>query len=229
MRKRYVCTENRGIARERDGDKSKVPLKLRGVSDADNLFMGLSKQGNVGIPPFPPLGIPLVHTYRKRSFTLLEVIIASFFCVLIVTFLFESRRQFTLKQGEIEKVKEEVFAHEKIYLRLKPIFLNLERCEWKNGVLHLEHVSFIDREKTFRGKLSSTLQVDQGKLVLKTFGHQENVREQILSEDPSLSLNCLVFEPAKGEWRPPELKDKKPDFVKLEIGTVIYPFRVGLK
>jgi type II secretory pathway component PulJ len=141
-----------------------------------------------------------MSTCKKKSFTLIEIVIGLLLAAILVGGLFEIQRQFTLLQNKVEQAKQTVFERQRFYSRLAQIFKNLDSCRIDDNaavssekVLVLEYVSDLDHDRNFRGKCTASLHKDGNNLILATQSKAER-KEVLLKLEKGTTIQFSVFD-----------------------------------
>ncbi len=166
---------------------------------------------------------------KKRSFSLLEIVIGFLLVALLMVVVFESQRHFKTQEKIVAEMQEFSLERQRISLRLKPLFLHLENLQWDGNRLNIWYENLIDPKKEFRGSLVSTLGWHNGELFLTTWGPKGEVHHEVLLKSKESFLNCLLFDEKENKWREFHSKEPIPDFFKLVINGTEFPFPIQKK
>ena len=151
---------------------------------------------------------------KKKSFTLIEIIIGMLLGALLVGGLFEIQRQFNILQNKVEQTKQIVFGRERLYARLTQIFTNLDDCWIDNNSLVLKYASTLDPDRAFRGDCLSLIHQDGNSLVLTTYT-KDTKQEVLLKLDKHATLHFSVFDSKTSKW----IEEWPRDFFKKNPST----------
>lgn len=154
---------------------------------------------------------------KKRSLTLLEVMIALSLTAILLSVIFTSYRQTTISQAKLEKAKIEVLTNKTIEQRLTYIFSHLtsekqhnnNKTEGESSPLYtlslptskgvaliLEYDNGIDPDPSFSHHIKSELYLShKEELCLTTYSHTGLARREVLKEDIS-ELKFSFFDPS---------------------------------
>ncbi len=105
---------------------------------------------------------------RKRSLTLLEIIIAFTLLGFLLTALLPIYFQTKKQQILFEKGKEEILQRLRFYFRIKHLFENSSIKVNKEGHLVFTYDNPLDPDENFRTKVTSTLKWNGQQIVLNT-------------------------------------------------------------
>ncbi len=105
---------------------------------------------------------------RKRSLTLLEVIIAFTLLGFLLTALLPIYFQTKKQQILFEKGKEEILQRLRFYFRIKHLFENSATVKIEKDHLVFTYDNALDPDKSFRANVASTLKWNGKEIVLKT-------------------------------------------------------------
>lgn len=174
--------------------------------------------------------------YKKKSFTLIEIIIGFLLAALLIGGLFEIQRQFNLLQNKVEQTKQIVFGRQRFYSRLAQIFNRLDKC-WVDGTsLVLEYTDDLDPDREFRGKCLALLHHTDNALFLTTYA--KGAKQEILlkiDKHATVSFELFDTKSPRGikEWSADIFEKKLPDLerrmLKITIdmpkkGKIEFPF-----
>jgi type II secretory pathway pseudopilin PulG len=146
---------------------------------------------------------------KKRSLTLLEVVIAIALLGLLLTGLFNSFRQGLKKNITARELKQKVLQLELFQQRLKTLFSSLDEevgvalenhPDASGLALIVSYKQLIDPEFDMCGTLRGMLFLNQQKeLCLACWSEQGKGRIEILL-DKIDTFKCRFFDPKKGQW-----------------------------
>ncbi|WP_420421546.1 type II secretion system protein [Simkania sp.] len=125
---------------------------------------------------------------KKRSLTLIEIMIALGIVSLLLAVMFPHFRETMRMKKQIEIEKSYVFAKAHVQERLATLFSKtthyFKTIQEKDEILELQFKfdNGYDDDKNFRGDVTGYLWCDKGTLRLKISGKKEAVREEILLE-----------------------------------------------
>jgi len=168
---------------------------------------------------------------RKRSISLLEVIIAFGLTALVVSFLFGFYRQLLKSQQPLEKDRQEAHSSIIVQLRLAKLFSEINADQLLKGnlpfftdeiegskALILYHDNGIDKEPGFCGSIPSALYIQGGQLCLMSWSIDEEGRKEVFFEGIN-NLKFYFFSKSKKKWvekwPEPLEKDPFPSMVKI--------------
>lgn len=130
----------------------------------------------------------MIIAMKKRSLTLIEIMIALGIASLLLAVMFPHIRETMRMKKQIEVEKSFVFAKAHVQERLATLFSktthHFKTVQEKDSPLKLQFKfdNGYDDDENFRGMLTGYLWNDKGTLRLKFTGKQEAVREEVLLE-----------------------------------------------
>ncbi len=161
----------------------------------------------------------------KRSFLLLEFMIALSLLGIIVAFLFSTYRDLSLTKTILQKERQEILSRQKLQLRLGQIFSQLNTLEIKQPHSYtFTYDNGTDPDLQFCGLLTGHLQIDpKHRLVLVSTSNQGPTRQEILGEEIK-SFELKFFNRQKGEWEN-KYPSEKPFMMQLTLNhSITLPF-----
>ena len=172
---------------------------------------------------------------RKRSLTLLEVIIAMVLLGILLTGLFNCFRQGLKTNIVAKELKQKVLQLELFQQKLKHLFLSQEGVwidthpDVKERALMLFYEQETDPEPQMCGYVQGMLYLNKNKeLCLATWSAKGITRSETLLDKVD-SFKCRLFDPKKAEWVDswPKKKEETPRMVSiiLEWGGKEIPFK----
>jgi hypothetical protein len=131
---------------------------------------------------------------RKSSLTLIEIMIALSLVAILLGSLFAMLWRTIQTQNKIDKVKEVIIPRHRLFLRLTQLFPEGATCEeLKNPPrLLLSYTSLLDADTNFRGRLTSLLYIEDGRLLLATWAKKEHRIECLLEKATELKLETVI-------------------------------------
>ncbi len=146
---------------------------------------------------------------KKRSLTLLEVVIAIALLGFLLTGLFRSLHQGLKKNIEAKELKQKVLQLELFQQRLKNLFSHLDgetgfllqkHPDAKGQALIISYHQDVDPDFEMCGTLQGMLFLNkQNQLCLVSWSENEKARLEVLL-DKVEGFTCQLFDPKKGEW-----------------------------
>ncbi len=176
---------------------------------------------------------------KKRSLTLIEIIIGFVLSAILIGGLFEIQRQFGILQTKVEKTKDIVFERERFHTKLSQIVRHVTDC-WVDakGCLVLQYTQLLDHDRDFRGECLALLHKDGESLILTTYG--KKIRQDVLLKlDKKATVSYLFFDEQTAQWIDHPPKDLfKPDknthsLIKIMVtgvkqnDTIEFPFWIN--
>ena len=164
----------------------------------------------------------------KRSFTLIEMMVALALTAILLTTLFQTLWEITTTKKSVQKLQHLSAERERLFFRLAPIFAKLAKPpKVSQDGIALSYDNGYDRDPKFRGRTTSLLYLEDKTLKLATWGEEEAVRREVLACNVS-DLNLSQFFPSLGSWEAeiPEEDKECPLMYKLTIGSTSFPFWV---
>lgn len=162
---------------------------------------------------------------KKRSLTLLEVIVAMLLLGFLLTGLFNCFRQGLQKNIAAKGLKQKVLQLELFQQKIKHLFLNQKEVwienhpDAKDRVLLLIHDQKVDSEPQMCGSVQSMIYLTNRKeLCLATWSATGMGRVEILLDKVD-SFNCLLFDPKKADWVEdwPKKKEEIPRMTSIVL------------
>ncbi len=148
---------------------------------------------------------------KKKSFTLVEVLIAMVLMGILVGFLFKTHLETSLAASKLTYKKQILARDQRLYFRLSQIFSSKASVKKQEDQLILHYDGGLDRDPDFRGPLTSLLYYKDKNVYLATWPEKGDPRLELLWENaPDLTL-LLVPE-------------KNPTLVKITINKIEFPF-----
>lgn len=160
----------------------------------------------------------------KRSFLLLEFMIALVLLGVITAFLFSSYRDLSLTTATLQKEREEILQRQKLQLRLSQVLSHLTKIETKDRSYLFRYDNQTDPDPLFCGILEGSLYIDTKKhLILVSTSKKGGSRQEVLCE-AAHSFELQFFNRAEGEWDQ-KYPDEKPFMAKIILNkSTILPF-----
>jgi len=165
---------------------------------------------------------------KRRSFSLLEILISISIAAILFGVLFSKVRDFVFLRKEIGSAEQECFERQALQIRLEDLFSNLTATEkegefsapfyYKDQKIYFQAVREIDIDPSFAAKLSYTLWLDpQTKtLSLSCKTPDGSERKEILSSGVhNCSFRFFSEKEAKWEDLWPQNSKKSPSFVQI--------------
>jgi hypothetical protein len=160
-------------------------------------------------------------SYKRRSFSLLEVVIACALAATLLSTVFLSLTGIAKKQREVEMFRTTVVARERCWLRLSKLFATTDNLRWDAGKgLAFHYTDDLDPDPKFSGELVSLLYREGNFLRLATWGKERGRVETLLT--PISELSCEFFDAASSSWKTETVADAP--MVRLNVGNgVAFP------
>lgn len=159
----------------------------------------------------------------KKTFSLLEIVIAFLLATLLVAVIFQGLRHFSTQEKIVSEMKEEALERQRLYLRLKPLFLNLDHFQWDGKGAAFWYSNPVHPQKEFRGTLVSLLHVYQGELFLTTWPQTGQPHHESLMKCKE-PIQCLTLDEKTGEWIDLDPERPRPSLIKFIIQGAEFPF-----
>jgi hypothetical protein len=145
---------------------------------------------------------------KKRSLTLIEVVIALAILGTILGILFSLIQFLSKTKATNQALKQTLAPRHLLYMKLKQLAQGDAEMEIKNKVLTITKDNFIDPDPSFIGKIKYLLYLDQNALCLATWGRKKAHRLDVLMSD----VRTLEF----------ESDEKEPTLVKVIVNGIPY-------
>ncbi|HAZ15707.1 MAG TPA: hypothetical protein DCY54_03625 [Parachlamydiales bacterium] len=161
---------------------------------------------------------------RKRTLTLLEVVIALTLTSFLLTALLGGMSRLFSARSRLESAKEEILAKKSFHERLVNLFshtVHLDSLEGKEMLLYLDNL--IDKESAFCGKAEGRLFIQGNRLLFLLKGREKKEREELLLDGVS-SFSIQFFDPHEAAYAKTWDKKKEalPPFVLVTLSAASF-------
>lgn len=148
---------------------------------------------------------------KKKSFTLVEVVIAMVLMAILVGFLFNTHLETSLALQKLEAKKKVLAQQHRFYFRLRQICSSHPSITEDHQQLILRYQGGLDLDENFRGSLTSALYFQNKNIYLATWPEKENPRLELLWENAD-SFTFTLF------------PEKHPTLLKITVNDTEFPF-----
>jgi hypothetical protein len=174
---------------------------------------------------------------KKKSFTLLECVIAFGLTALLLSVLFGFYRQNSFSTIQLQNAKQKVLARVHTQERLSCLFRNATLSKGEDGsyfysrgsALHFTFNNGFDPSAEFCDQLEAVLFLDkQENLSLLLTGKDKTQRQEILLENAK-ELKLHFFDPLALDWihKWEENQEGVPPMLKISISQNKIPYEFG--
>ncbi|MGR3973812.1 MAG: hypothetical protein QRY72_04515 [Candidatus Rhabdochlamydia sp.] len=140
---------------------------------------------------------------RKRSFLLLELLIAFSLMAIIMQLLFSGYHQFIILKSQLQQETSLIMDRQRLFLKLKAPFSSLTSCALTPFGLYFTYENSRDIDPAFRGSLKAVLYVEDQTLILLSWVSSSVYRKERIYYHPQLiSLSPLFFDPQTAQLTP---------------------------
>lgn len=165
---------------------------------------------------------------RRRSLTLLEVVIGFALTAILLSFLFSSFRHMAKLGAKVQKGREAVHSRSIVQLRLGQLFENLNADEKKSSfytdkhpdsfseALYFTFDNGIDRDPQFCGLIKAALYLNPKKELCLTLLSEKKERKEVLFKRAGM-LSFEFFNSEKKEWQSSWSEDAPPHILRFHI------------
>lgn len=173
-----------------------------------------------------------MRSTKRRSLTLLEVVIAFSLTAVLLSFLFFQYQKMSFANMETQKLQETFFPRHLLQARLAQVFASLVTEDkepafyFNENKLHFHFDQGIDPDPALCDEVSASLYVNRDKQLVLDITSLDGERKRTETLYENISSHVWEFVDKKTGWALEWPKEKKeaPPIVRLTLNTLTFAF-----